>query len=271
MSARKVPGDARAGDDREDPGGDLGVAERERHQEQQEAPGRADPDRPHRRQRELRDPAACRHVAAGVRFREPPRVWQAERAQRRGSVHEGGRVDGTGAAEGLQRQEANRRRPDRTRDGDPADEIRAVLAHIRDGDRQPTADFSIDANRVLVGARRARFGIELQIDPGINDRDDPRVVAGRWHVAIGRRSASRQDGMADLSGQHALAESSVARPQNRSAVVGEPDVTPSRGDHDVPGVQRSLTANDRVGFVSLRVERVQVLVIARCGRTALRH
>jgi hypothetical protein len=27
-------GDARAGDDREDPGGDLGVAERERHQEQ---------------------------------------------------------------------------------------------------------------------------------------------------------------------------------------------------------------------------------------------
>src|SRR5438552_17864306 len=55
----------------------------ERHQEQQEATGRADPDRPHRRQREPGDPAPCRYAPPDVRrLGQPPRMRQPDRAER---------------------------------------------------------------------------------------------------------------------------------------------------------------------------------------------
>ena len=64
---------------------------------------------------------------------------------------------------------------------------------------------------------------------------------------------------AELSGQHALAEPPVARPQHRPAVGGE-----LRGDAQarrphVPGVQRAEAADDRVGLAPFEIERVQVL------------
>ena len=64
---------------------------------------------------------------------------------------------------------------------------------------------------------------------------------------------------ADLTGQHALAESSVARPQNGSAVGGELRRDAQSWRHDIPGVQRSQTGDDLGSFVSLRIDRMQIL------------
>jgi hypothetical protein len=80
----------------------------------------------------------------------------------------------------------------------PANEVRAVLAHVRDGDRQPAADFAIDTDRELVGARRARVGIDPQVDPGIHDRDDLRVTAGRGSKRVGPNRRHRGMEHADL-------------------------------------------------------------------------
>ena len=64
---------------------------------------------------------------------------------------------------------------------------------------------------------------------------------------------------AELSGQHALAESPVAPSQHRAAIGAElrGDAEPRR--HDVPRVERSQTGNHRVGLLPLRIERGQIL------------
>ena len=95
------------------------------------------------------------------------------------------------------------------------------------------------------------FRIQEQVLPGINDRDDARVAAGR-RIEGGRRDRGHPwvEG-AELSGQHALAEPPVAPPQHRSAVGGELHRGTQAWRQQVPGVQRSQTADDLVGFASL--------------------
>lgn len=104
-----------------------------------------------------------------------------------------------------------------------------------------------------------RLGIELQVDSGINHGDGARVCAGR-RIEGGRcdRSHTGVEGT-DLSGQHALAEPAVARPQDRSAIGGELCRNTQAWRPEVPGVQRAQAADDRIGFRPLWIERAQVL------------
>ena len=136
----------------------------------------------------------------------------------------------------------------------------AVLVDVGDRHRELAADFAIDADRVLVGARRARLAIEQQVDLGIDDRDEARVVAGGRIERPRRRR--RRPGMEwlELSGQHALAEAAVAGSQDRPAIGGRACiVTPSRGERC-----STCTAVPRPGTIAsvscpCRIERRQVL------------
>ena len=81
-----------------------------------------------------------------------------------------------------------------------------------DRDRDVPGDLPIDARRIFVAARRANAGIELQVDPGIDDADHARVGAG-CRIERGRRGR-RDAGMkwAHLAREHPLREAAVAGP-----------------------------------------------------------
>ena len=82
-----------------------------------------------------------------------------------------------------------------------------------------------------------------------------RVAAGRPIEPHRRLGTLTGMNGADLPGQDALVESSVAGPQKRPAVVAE-----LRGDAEtrrdrVPCVHRAQAADEHAGFVSVGIER----------------
>src|SRR5262245_58756255 len=101
--------------------------------------------------------------------------------------------------------------------------------------------------------------IELELGFWINHRDDVRVSAGRRDEGRRRHRGHSRVEVAKLSSQYSLTESPVARAQHRSAIASELPRDSQARRHDVPGVERSQTANDRVGLAPLRIECVQIL------------
>ena len=139
------------------------------------------------------------------------------------------------------------------------------IAILRPSSRSTPSEYSIRAGRTHVG-------IELQVAFGIHDRNDPRIAAGR------RIETSRRDGgltgmeWSELSGHHTLVESSVADAEQCPAVRTELRGRAEARRHDVPGVQRTQTADDDPGLVAVGVERAQILTDgAGYGRTARRR
>ena len=100
---------------------------------------------------------------------------------------------------------------------------------------------------------RSRFFLESTIETSA------RVAAGQRieHCGRGRRDPWVEG--AKLSGQHALAEPPVTPAQHRAAVCGELHGGTEARRPQVPGVQRSQTADDAIGFPSRRINRAQVL------------
>src|SRR5215203_5616840 len=105
------------------------------------------------------------------------------------------------------------------------------------------ADLTVDTDRVLVGARRLYGGIEPQVAPWIDDRNECRITAGR---GIERRRGRRCcPGMErrQLAGQNALRKPPVTGSQDSAAIVGElrGDSKPRRPH--VPRVQRAQSTS----------------------------
>ena len=123
----------------------------------------------------------------------------------------------------------------------------------------PAGSWRSMADRVLVGSRRAGARVEPEVDLGVDHRDGCRVPAGGRVVRLGRRRRHAGMNGAELSGQHALVEASVARAQHRPAVRGElrRDTEPRR--YDVPGVERAQAGDRLVCFHARRVECRHVL------------
>ncbi len=110
-------GDRRAGQHREPPRGLPASPQAERHQEEQEPARRAHPHRADRGQRERGDPATRAHRPAGSRS-----PWAGAAAGSAPPTPRMRRRPDTWARrpEELQEREPERRRPDRTAHGDPA-------------------------------------------------------------------------------------------------------------------------------------------------------
>src|SRR5262245_19261426 len=101
--------------------------------------------------------------------------------------------------------------------------------------------------------------IEAELGFRIVHSNDIRIAAGRWHIrACGYRTDSGMEG-SELSGQYSLAESSITRPQHRTAISGKPrcDAEPRR--HDTPRVELSEPRAQRRGLEAFGIERVQIL------------
>jgi hypothetical protein len=63
----------------------------------------------------------------------------------------------------------------------------------------------------------------------------------------------------ELTGDHTLVESAVAGPEHCSAIGAELRGQAEARGHDVPGVHRAQTADDDPRFVSVGIERAQIL------------
>ena len=86
----------------------------------------------------------------------------------------------------------------------PADEVTAILVNVGDRQRETVTDLTIGADGVLVGARRARGGIEQQVLLRIDDGDAARVATSCLVVRAGGSRGCAGMEWGQLSGQHAL-------------------------------------------------------------------
>ncbi len=139
-----------------------------------------------------------------------------------------------------------------SRDIRPADEVAAILVDVRHRHRQLMANGAINADRVLVGSRRTHLGIPLQVDLRIDRDGRARIVTGGGIEADHRDRGRTRVKRLQLSGEDALKEPSVTRPQNRATVGTQlcRDTEPRRPE--VPRVHRPEAGDDGVGLARLR-------------------
>lgn len=115
------------------------------------------------------------------------------------------------------------------------DEVGAALVNESNGEADVTADCPIDADRIFVGARRARLAIEQQVDLWIHDARGQHTVTCRSFVTSGPHSARGA----------ALLDPDLLKPLgggNRPAMAsrGKPRATPPGEDDRALAPVRSL-------------------------------
>src|SRR5207253_2781687 len=120
------------------------------------------------------------------------------------------------------------------------------------------AKLAVHANRIFIGPRRARAGINLQI-VGTDHRDLARVATGRRVERVGRDRGRTGVNRADLCRQYALVEPPVTCSQYRSGIVAELGGDAQAWRHQVPRVQRAKATDDASCFTPIQVDRVKVL------------